>query len=433
MEESQIIIQGQLFHRSRVLRIWKQFTYWLINETLLVSKTHDFKDISKQIQISHDTQIILKDRSKTPHFIIQNRQIGSYYLRSTNLPEILNWVFHLRSITCKNSRGIAYSLDQFRIIKVLGRGFYGKVQLVENLETCELFALKAIKKRMISQINQLDTVMRERNLLSGLPKHPFIINLRFTFQTATKFYFGLEYAGGGELLKHITQFDHFPISETRLYIAELVLALNHLHENGYIHRDVKPGNVLLDSSGHIKLTDFGLSQDIKNLTNTFCGTPEYMSYEMISRNGYSFETDWWSLGILIYEIFFQSTPFYDENENQIFDNILNKEPSFPKYGNKQAQELITILLRKDPKERAGFKEIKSHSFFSGLNWEKVYEKKILPESFEPEADPTNLGSKSFFDGSNDSSSVAPSREINVTGFTFGGSQTATQAMISSDH
>ncbi|OHS97634.1 AGC family protein kinase [Tritrichomonas foetus] len=377
-DDRQPSIVGKLRHKSRVLGIWQLRYFTLIGQTLYISKTENIDEAQQAFTIDKDTEIELDDDKDPPQFTIENAEIGKI-ICSGILPEVLAWVFTLR--TCKTANA-GFSMDQFRILQVLGRGFYGKVMLVEKLDTGELFALKTIRKRRLLELNQLSTVQAERALLYQLPKHPFIVNLMFAFQTDHKFYLGLEYAAGGELMRHIRDQTVVPIEDTRLYLAEITLAIEHMHANHIIYRDLKPENILLDKYGHVKITDFGLSKMINETTDTFCGTAEYLAPEVLRQEKYSFPVDWWAMGILLYEILYENTPFYDDNQTTMFENILNKEPDIPKFGHKTATDLIRQLLNKDPNERPNVQQIKAHPFFRGIDWEKVYTKQYKPSSFQ---------------------------------------------------
>lgn len=412
-------IQGRLKHRGRMLGIWQPLHYWLIGKELFISKTDKFEDCHKSITIDENTEIHLDDSDKkAPVFWLENELYGKYMLTGFT-PEVLSWVFALRA--CKRDDS-DLEMDQFRVLSVLGRGFYGKVMLVEKLDTGELFALKTIRKKKLLDLDQLSTVRAERNLLYFLPKHPFIVNLCFAFQTNTKCYLGLEYAAGGELLAYLSTLPVIPIDDTRLYLAEITLALEHLHSNHIIYRDLKPENILLGKTGHIKLTDFGLSKSIEDVTNTFCGTAEYLAPEILLQEEYGFKVDWWALGIVFYEIMYGDTPFYDEEQDTMFTNILKKDPEFPKFGHKAAIDLMKGLLQKDPEERFDVDQIKSHPFFHGLDWNKVYNCEIKPSNFNEvmEMEPANF-SPAFTNETPQDSVVT--KEItdlcNIEDFSFG--------------
>ena len=418
--DPEVTISGQLKHKRRVLGMWRTLYFWLKGRTLYVSKSDSFENHYKTIEITDDTNIELVDDKSI--FTIENSSVGKYTL-SGPLPEVLSWVFALR--TCKKV-DTTYSIDQFRLLNVLGKGFYGKVMLVEKLDTGELFALKTIRKKKMLQLNQQSVVLAERTLMYSLEKHPFIVKLCFAFQTDVKFYLGLEYAAGGELLHFIQSWSVFAIEDARLYMAEIVLALEHIHRNNIIYRDLKAENVLLSKQGHIKLTDFGLAKEIDDESGakTFCGTAEYIAPEVIQGKEYGFKVDWWSLGILFYQMMFGDVPFYDENQKVLFEKICTEEPSFPKFAHKAATDLIQKLLTKDPDQRPDIEDIKKHSFFHGLNWDKVLRCEIKPRSFtgvDNELSPKNFCSAFMNETPVDSEDLSRVTHdpFNVSGFSFG--------------
>ena len=369
-------IRGYLKHKGRILGFWKTNYYWLIGHHLHVSKNDVFEEVHRTIEITPNTKIELVEKTNQPHFIIENEELGNYVLKSVPA-EVYSWVFALRSCTQQED---GLSMNDFRIISVLGRGFYGKVMLVEKLDTGHLYALKVIRKKKLLEMGQVEAAIAERNLLYSIPPNNFIVSAKFAFQTPSKFYLGLQYAAGGELLHYLSHLIN-PYEDTIFYMGELAIAINHLHTNGIVYRDLKPENVLLDKSGHIKLTDFGLSKTIKNTTGTFCGTPEYVAPDIILRKRYTFDIDWWSFGILLYEVLYGLTPFFDDNHAIMFDNIINKDPIFPNNNYPLANELIIKLLQKDPLKRIRFDLIKIDPFFQSLDWDKISQKKVIPPSF----------------------------------------------------
>jgi len=203
--------------------------------------------------------------------------------------------------------------EDFTIKKVVGRGSFGKVFMVERKSDGQIYAMKTLKKDFIIKTNQVSQTKTERDIMT-LINHPFVVKLHFAFQTEDMLYFVTDFLNGGELFLHLCNEIRFTEDRARFYAAEMVLAISHLHENGIIYRDLKPENVLLDSSGHIKITDFGLSKmksldNLDQMTNTFCGTPEYLAPEVIQARGHSYGVDWWSLGMLIYEMISGINPF----------------------------------------------------------------------------------------------------------------------------
>jgi serine/threonine protein kinase len=270
-------------------------------------------------------------------------------------------------------------MADFRIVSVIGRGFYGKVMLCESNETGERVAIKAIHKSRVVLANKVHTVVLERDILRRC-RHPFIVGLRFAFQTPAKFYLGLEYAPGGELFRRVQRHGRLPLCDVRLYLAEIALALDYLHGLGIIHRDVKPENILLDAGGHVKLTDFGLAKDVSQTleTSTFCGTSEYLAPEIVRHASYSFAVDWWATGILLYELCVGATPFRDVNKARLFRNICEAQITYPPAMEPAIREYCELVLVKDPAARPRFREIRECALFRGMDWDDVLARRIRP-------------------------------------------------------
>ena len=202
--------------------------------------------------------------------------------------------------------------------------------------------------------------------------HPFVVKLHYAFQSSENLYFVTDFLNGGELFFHLCNEIRFAEDRARFYAAEMVLALEHLHSNGIIYRDLKPENVLLDSEGHLKLTDFGLSkvkQPVDGQTNTFCGTPEYLAPEVIKANGHSFAVDWWSLGMLLYEMISGINPFKQQamqgqkSRHEILRSITEQDIEILPGFTKPAADLLRGLLQRDPKNRLTAAQIRAHPFF----------------------------------------------------------------------
>jgi len=226
---------------------------------------------------------------------------------------------------------------------------------------------------------------RERQILE-LMDFPFIIKLKYAFQNEHKLYLIMDYCPGGELFFHIQRVERFNEEAVKFYAAQITLAINHLHENNIIYRDLKPENVLIDKDGYIKITDFGLSK--RNITdnhsaNSFCGTPEYLAPEIVENKGHGKAVDWWSLGAIIYEMLTGLPPFYSKDKEKLFNNIKTGNIKYPNYIGKSTVEFLSALFSHDPDKRLGSSEkgledIKKHGFFTGLDWNLLSNKKIKP-------------------------------------------------------
>mmetsp|Transcript_11615 Transcript_11615/g.23953 ORF Transcript_11615/g.23953 Transcript_11615/m.23953 type:complete len:658 (+) Transcript_11615:124-2097(+) len=277
-------------------------------------------------------------------------------------------------------------LDAFKMIKVIGKGSFGKVFLVKEIKTSKMFALKVLKKDNIIKRNQVEHTKTERSVL-GYVEHPFIVGMNMAFQSRDKLYFVLDYCAGGELFFHLGKLGKFSESRSRFYAAEIILAISYVHSLDIIYRDLKPENVLLDGTGHIRLTDFGLSKEgIRSSSsgaNSFCGTPEYLAPEILNRQGHGRGVDWWSLGALLYEMLTGLPPFYCQDRERLFEKIRKSELHYPASLSSNSKHVLRGLLTKDPTRRLGSgpkdaEEITPHPFFASIDWEKLQRGEITP-------------------------------------------------------
>ncbi|KAI9893246.1 MAG: hypothetical protein M1814_000374 [Vezdaea aestivalis] len=280
------------------------------------------------------------------------------------------------------------TIDDFELLKVVGKGSFGKVMQVKKRDTHRIYALKTIRKAHIISRSEVAHTLAERSVLAQI-NNPFIVPLKFSFQSPEKLYFVLAFVNGGELFHHLQKEQKFDVNRARFYTAELLCALECLHGFNVIYRDLKPENILLDYSGHIALCDFGLCKlDMKDedRTNTFCGTPEYLAPELLLGQGYTKTVDWWTLGVLLYEMLTGLPPYYDENTNEMYRKILQDPLTFP--GDlvpQSAKDLLQRLLDRDPNRRLGANgaaEIKAHTFFTAVDWRKLLQRKYEP-AFKP--------------------------------------------------
>ncbi|KAF2261524.1 kinase-like protein [Lojkania enalia] len=281
------------------------------------------------------------------------------------------------------------TIEDFELLKVVGKGSFGKVMQVMKRDTHRIYALKTIRKAHIISRSEVAHTLAERSVLAQI-NNPFIVPLKFSFQSPEKLYLVLAFVNGGELFHHLQKEQRFDINRARFYAAELLCALECLHGFNVIYRDLKPENILLDYTGHIALCDFGLCKlDMKDedRTNTFCGTPEYLAPELLTGAGYTKTVDWWTLGVLLYEMLTGLPPFYDENTNDMYRKILTEPLHFPgpEIVPPAARDLLTRLLDRNAEKRLGAKgaaEIKAHYFFHSIDWRKLLERKYEP-SFKP--------------------------------------------------
>eukprot|EP00472_Partenskyella_glossopodia_P005046 CAMPEP_0197536148 /NCGR_PEP_ID=MMETSP1318-20131121/53057_1 /TAXON_ID=552666 /ORGANISM="Partenskyella glossopodia, Strain RCC365" /LENGTH=553 /DNA_ID=CAMNT_0043093955 /DNA_START=117 /DNA_END=1778 /DNA_ORIENTATION=- len=280
-------------------------------------------------------------------------------------------------------------LEDFTLLKVIGKGSFGKVMLVKKRDTQDIFAMKVLHKANVIKRNQVEHTRTERNVLEYI-RHPFIVTLRYAFQTKLKLYFVLDYCPGGELFFHLGRAGRFPESRAKFYAAQITLALQYLHDLGIVYRDLKPENVLLDGDGNVALTDFGLSKEGINdnvSAHSFCGTPEYLAPEILTRSGHGRAADWWSLGALLYEMLTGMPPFYSRNRERLFQKILKQSLHLKGYFSSSAKSILQGLLNRNPVERLGSRndapQVKKHPFFKDMDWNLLYQKRLRPP-FRPQ-------------------------------------------------
>ena len=265
-------------------------------------------------------------------------------------------------------------IKDYEQLKTVGLGSYGRVRLCKNKKTGEISVMKILKKNDIIKQKQVDHIYSEFNILSML-KHPFIVQLLgYNFEDPKYIYFILEYIQVGELFSLLRSNVTFPIPQTKFYIAHIVTIFEYLHSKNIVYRDLKPENILINKNGYLKLTDFGFAKIIDNeKTYTLCGTPEYLAPEILLNKGHGKPVDWWTLGIILYEMLVGSDPFGDEDPMKTYQKILKGKINYPKDMNKDAKSLIKHLLTQDTSKRYGclkngVKDILNHRFFDGFDW-----------------------------------------------------------------
>lgn len=267
-------------------------------------------------------------------------------------------------------------------MQTLGTGTFGRVVLAKHKRHEAFMAMKILRKGEVVRSKQVEHIKNERAILGEL-NDPFIVRLFQVFQDEHNLYMLMEYICGGELFSHLRTAGRFSTDVTRFYTAEIVLALESLHSKDIIYRDLKPENLLLDDKGHIKITDFGFAKKVEDRTWTVCGTPEYLAPEIIQSKGHGKAVDWWSLGILIFEMIAGYPPFYDDNPLGIYEKILEGVLQFPSDFDPAAKDLVKRLLTADRSKRlgtlrGGSEDIKRHKFFRGVDFGTLAKKQIAP-------------------------------------------------------
>nr|VDC72313.1 unnamed protein product [Brassica rapa] len=303
------------------------------------------------------------------------------------------------------------SIDDFEIIKPISRGAFGRVFLAKKRTTGDLFAIKVLKKADMIRKNAVESILAERDILINV-RNPFVVRFFYSFTCRDNLYLVMEYLNGGDLYSLLRNLGCLEEDIVRVYIAEVVLALEYLHSEGVVHRDLKPDNLLIAHDGHIKLTDFGLSKvGLINSTDDLSGpgislldeeesqlptsehqlerrkkrsavgTPDYLAPEILLGTGHAATADWWSVGIILFELIVGIPPFNAEQPQQIFDNILNRNipwPHVPEEMSAEAHDIIDRFLTEDPHLRLGARgaaEVKQHIFFKDINWDTLARQK----------------------------------------------------------
>ncbi|KAJ1980043.1 cAMP-dependent protein kinase catalytic subunit [Dimargaris verticillata] len=272
------------------------------------------------------------------------------------------------------------ALGDYETLITLGTGTFGRVYLCRRHNTDEYYAMKILRKADVVKLKQVEHINSERTILSQV-EFPFIVHLYNTFQDQTSLFMLQEYVVGGELFTHLRKAGRFPNDVTRFYAAEIVLAIEYLHNKDIIYRDLKPENLLLSTEGHIKITDFGFSKKVEDRTWTLCGTPEYLAPEIIQSKGHGKAVDWWALGILIFEMLAGYPPFFDDNPFGIYEKILSGKIAFPSHFDPSAKDLIRRLLTADRTKRLGNlkdgpADIKRHRWFQAVDWDALLTCKV---------------------------------------------------------
>lgn len=271
---------------------------------------------------------------------------------------------------------------ELEVLDTIGTGTFGRVVLCQHKRTSDVCALKVMKITDVLRLKQLQHVHNEKSVLLAV-NHPFIVKLYWAKMDSRFLYMSLEYVPGGELFAHLRNAGRFTNVVASFYACEVVSVLDYLHSQSIVYRDLKPENLLLDATGHVKFTDFGFAKSLVDRTWTLCGTPEYLAPEVIQSKGHNMAVDWWALGILIYEMLVGYPPFYDEKPFGIYEKILGGKIEWPRHVDPVAKDLIKRLLVHDRTRRLGSmkngaEDVKGHRWFKGVQWEDVGKRKLKP-------------------------------------------------------
>jgi len=278
-----------------------------------------------------------------------------------------------------------YKLDDFTVLRTLGTGSFGRVHLVRSVHNQRFYAIKVLKKAHVVKMKQVEHANNEHQVLS-MVRHPFLVNLWGTFQDPTFLYLVMDFVPGGELFSLLRHSRRFPAQVAKFYISEVALAIDFLHKHNIVYRDLKPENILIGADGHLKLIDFGFAKitaQSNGMCWTLCGTPDYLAPEIIRARGYNSSVDWWSVGVLLFEMLAGYPPFYTDDNNPIklYEKILAGHVQYPSFFEGGAKDLLKSLLTADLSKRfgnlaRGSRDIFSHMWFAEVDWDCLYRKEI---------------------------------------------------------
>ncbi|KAK2087522.1 Serine/threonine-protein kinase N1 [Saguinus oedipus] len=388
--------QGKAFQRARQMNIdvatWVRLLRRLIPNTTFSPGASPGSEARTAGDISVEKLNLGTDSDSSPQKSSRDPPSSPSSLESSTTPELPSETQETPGpALCSPLRKSPLTLEDFKFLAVLGRGHFGKVLLSEFRSSGELFAIKALKKGDIVARDEVESLMCEKRILAAVTSagHPFLVNLFGCFQTPEHVCFVMEYSAGGDLMLHIHS-DVFSEPRAVFYSACVVLGLQFLHEHKIVYRDLKLDNLLLDTEGYVKIADFGLCKEgmgYGDRTSTFCGTPEFLAPEVLTDTSYTRAVDWWGLGVLLYEMLVGESPFPGDDEEEVFDSIVNDEVRYPRFLSAEAIGIMRRLLRRNPERRLGSSErdaedVKKQPFFRTLGWEALLARR-LPPPFVP--------------------------------------------------
>ncbi|POM81442.1 AGC protein Kinase [Phytophthora palmivora] len=387
---------------------------WMALPSALSATGSTFRRIETQVMDEEEQLKLVKRRARAAGRLARN---------SRKIDEV-----HSK---CDDMDGETISPQDFQRIKVIGVGGMGRVLLVRHRRDGKLYAMKVVSKRSVKEEELAARVLSERDVLGGTCHHA-LVHLHWAFQTKGHLYFVMEYCPGGELSTHLERATKFTEEVAAFYAAELLLAVQQLHQHGILHRDLKPENLLLTEDGHLKLVDFGISKfgvtEATRGAKTICGSYEYLAPEILRGEEYGTAADWWAFGAVLYELLTGLPPWYSQNREEMHKRVLHNPLSFPDFFSKEAKDLLRKLLNRNPVDRLGSSlggsEIKEHVFFQHIDWEMVTFREVQAPLQPCDSPDTIVDGSNFRDefrkmslGSNDGSGSGALSE-SFTGFNF---------------
>lgn len=353
-----------------------------IDETIKNKDGHTAVDLAHPRIVVKLQELLLKRRDE--HYV-GRRELQIYGPEEDFVKPAKHLIFSTKIENEKKTENKIVGLDDFVVHSKIGEGSFGEVYLVEKKDTGTFGAMKVLAKQKIMADNLKRYALTERNVLSTID-HPFIVKLRFAFQNSQNLFLIMDYCPGGDLGEYLEEESRFAERRTKIYIAEVILALEELHKNNIIFRDLKPENIILDNNGHAMLIDFGLSKENVCAQNkgarSFCGSVAYLAPEMVKKTGHGKAMDWYLLGVVMYEFLVGLPPFYADTKEELFHNIEHGKLKIPNFVSSTAKDLLVGLLQRSPHKRLGYskgaEEIKRHPWFFGVNWDEVMQRKLRP-------------------------------------------------------
>ncbi|KAL0894507.1 hypothetical protein ABMA27_013090 [Loxostege sticticalis] len=286
-------------------------------------------------------------------------------------------------------------------VKTLGTGAFGRVILLRHTKSNKLYAMKVLEKEKVIKMKQVDHTLYEKRILEAI-RFPFTVSMEFSFKDNSYIYFIMPFVPGGEMFTHLRRMGKFEEPLAKFYASQVVLALEYMHFCNLVYRDLKPENILIDRNGYLKITDFGFCKILQGRTWTLCGTPEYLAPELILSKGYGFSVDWWSFGVLLYEMNAGYPPFYANEPMKTYEKIVAGKYRCPSSFNADLRDLVRNVLQVDISKRFGVMkngamDYKNHKWFRGIEWEAILNCRAPPPFVPKYRSPGDTGNFERYD------------------------------------